>query len=587
MNDERKDDPPLSSSKQVSETEKQAGETPQSQQQTAGSSKMSAAEHEQLGRAVETLTSKLLARLNLAPDVVGALRTVASSFLAATSIKTKHERKAVRSAEEVAQSESAHEAAQESNDGRPQAPAESFAAPAAEVAREPIGVESAIDKLFTGAGTDESDDVDYSRWTSSTTDEQDLPQIAERCRMKAEGTRWAAKRKHLLDSGADFDDEVKPGDNDVIGRAKQIPNCYLWMNRPPGPSEETLDHYETAAECFDTLADAVGMTVRMLAQDDVDRDTFAHGLTLTAESQSALRAAVDRITGPNDHDQQMVYNWLRNTAETQGVFIKRYMRAADPADPDGWEDLRNRVRKFEAELDRSAQREKLRTKRFGTLRYHAGQIESDSEVDHEYDWHKVVETINELVDDGVQPSNVEIRDLLIPIVDDLPDLSEFPDLSDVPQNFQLVLREVDRYLSEDGESQQTRSNHRPPTPEVQHARELLGNKAVVLIGGDCRPQSKQALEEAFGLKELVWVATREHQPLSTFESHVARDDVAVVLLAIRWTSHSHGDVQQFCNQYDKLLVRLPAGYSPNQAAAQIMSQCGDRLAADQRASGAG
>ena len=48
-------------------------------------------------------------------------------------------------------------------------------------------------------------------------------------------------------------------------------------------------------------------------------------------------------------------------------------------------------------------------------------------------------------------------------------------------------------------------------------------------------------------------------------------------LAIRWSSHSFGDVRVFCEQHDKPLVRLPAGYTPKQLAAQILVQCSDRL----------
>jgi hypothetical protein len=52
----------------------------------------------------------------------------------------------------------------------------------------------------------------------------------------------------------------------------------------------------------------------------------------------------------------------------------------------------------------------------------------------------------------------------------------------------------------------------------------------------------------------------------------------VVLLAIRWSSHSFGDVKRFCDQFGKPLVRLPAGYSPNQVAVQILAQCSAQLA---------
>ena len=50
-----------------------------------------------------------------------------------------------------------------------------------------------------------------------------------------------------------------------------------------------------------------------------------------------------------------------------------------------------------------------------------------------------------------------------------------------------------------------------------------------------------------------------------------------MLLAIRWSSHSFGDVRDYCERYGKLLVRLPGGYHPNQVAHQLLTQVGLRL----------
>jgi hypothetical protein len=160
--------------------------------------------------------------------------------------------------------------------------------------------------------------------------------------------------------------------------------------------------------------------------------------------------------------------------------------------------------------------------------------------------------------------------LLLPVLDDM------PELADLPPGFHLVLREIDRYLAS---RPPAAGVVRPPEPtaEVKEAARLLGGKSVVLIGGDRRPDALEALRTSFGLGELLWVETREHQSLEGFEAYVARPDVAVVLLAIRWSSHSFGEVKQFCDRHGKPLVRLPAGYSPNQVALQLLSQCSGRL----------
>jgi hypothetical protein len=65
--------------------------------------------------------------------------------------------------------------------------------------------------------------------------------------------------------------------------------------------------------------------------------------------------------------------------------------------------------------------------------------------------------------------------------------------------------------------------------------------------------------------------------VTVFEPAVARPGVAVVLLAIRWASHSYGDVKDYCDKYGKPMVYLTGGYNPNQVAHQILAQVGDRL----------
>src|SRR5205085_12312941 len=100
---------------------------------------------------------------------------------------------------------------------------------------------------------------------------------------------------------------------------------------------------------------------------------------------------------------------------------------------------------------------------------------------------------------------------------------------------------------------------------------------AVLIGGHVRPDRRAALIHAFDLADLDWITTEDHTSVTVFEAPIARPAVAVVLLAIRWSNHSYGDVQEYCDRYGKLLGRLPGGYHPNQVAHQILSQVGHRL----------
>ncbi len=79
------------------------------------------------------------------------------------------------------------------------------------------------------------------------------------------------------------------------------------------------------------------------------------------------------------------------------------------------------------------------------------------------------------------------------------------------------------------------------------------------------------------LSELKWITSREHESLDVFEPDITHPSTDVVVLMIRWSSHSYGGDRKFCEEHGKLFARLPRGYSPNQLAVQVMGQVGDRL----------
>ncbi len=256
-------------------------------------------------------------------------------------------------------------------------------------------------------------------------------------------------------------------------------------------------------------------------------------------------------------------------AAREQIYIRRFMRLDDPASPSGHPNIQARIEKLDAGFQETLRQGKARKSLLSKARYHARRIAGD--MGDDYDWGKIVASVDALVAGGEPASNVDVREILLPILD------RMPDLEDPPRNLQLVLREIDRYLA----ARRTAAEPAPPeapTAEVVEAARLLGGKSVVLIGGARRPESHDAIRRAFNLKELIWIETREHESIDHFEPSVARPDVALVILAIRWSSHAFGDVKAFCDRYDKPLLRLPRGYSPNQVAHEVVGQCSERLA---------
>ena len=228
-----------------------------------------------------------------------------------------------------------------------------------------------------------------------------------------------------------------------------------------------------------------------------------------------------------------------------------------------------RLHEIDNALQVTVKRQKDRNRLLGKVRHKASVLRS-AEGDTTADWRILIDTVDELVKGGLPPSSRDLREMLQTIIDDMPELGE------LPKNFDLVQREIDRCLA-------TSSFHemlapRELTAEVQQVARLLQGRQMVLIGGDRRPAAYQQLKSAFALDELIWVEVKPHQPLASLETPVGRPEVAVVILAIRWCSHSHKEVEKTCDQFGKPFVLLPGGYGVNQVAARILFQCGERLA---------
>ena len=344
----------------------------------------------------------------------------------------------------------------------------------------------------------------------------DLPLMEDRLRLKAEGARWAATRRRRMAQGADFRIEIEPLDREIIEKAKKLPDCFLWMCHPSGPAPADLSLLDDLAGCFEATADAVGLVRGVLNDAGPDRAAIERSLELLAEAQSALRAAVGRVDAKQDKDQLRAYLWLRATCWNLQCFVARYMKIEDVADPASWADIDRRIEELDSQLQQSRRRAKAYQSSLKRIRYHLKLIAEGGGGEGRHDWQVVIDTVGGMVADGVPPSNADIRELLLPVIDGLPD-----DLEHSP-GFSLVLREIDRFLAtRPAEPDGREAAAVEPTAEVKAVADLLRGRTVVLIGGLRRRDAHEALERAFGLKELDWIETREHESVTSFEPHVA------------------------------------------------------------------
>jgi hypothetical protein len=393
---------------------------------------------------------------------------------------------------------------------------------------------------------------------------QELAEIEARCRRKSVAARWAAERVRQLRENCSFEANAPPLDDEMVKWANAVTDSFFWLSASStaAPADPVLlDH---VSGCFEALAESIALVCGAVEKQPGNPRVLERLLPLVSEAQSSVRVALLRVGAPADSDQLEVFAWLKETTARHRVYVERFMRADDLADPADWANLLGRIESVDSLGAASRHRGP------GIERLRAETARARDEHGAELDWSAIIATVDGLVADGVPPSNKEIRELLLPVIDDIPEKDE------LPGGFQAVLREIDRFLA-------TRPNAADvpvsvqPSADVKEVARLLAGRSIVLIGGNRRREAQESLKRVLGLKDLVWIETREHQSINGFEPVIARPDVALVLLAIRWSSHAFGDVKQFCDRYQKPLVRLPGGYNLNQVAAQILLQCSDQL----------
>lgn len=402
--------------------------------------------------------------------------------------------------------------------------------------------------------------------------------VAERCRLKQRACDLAVELDESFEVGGRIvpHDEFQP----IIEQAKALPDCFLWMLRPETRGWIDASAWETLGRCFANLAQAMLLADAVIESDESGEAESLQALQLAAEAQRAVRQAVvpcvPRGRNFEDSDQLSAYRWIAEQCDSLRIFVPRYLKIDDLADPEGWRDLGERLAAVERRRSERTDLQRFRGKLYGKIRYEAQRLVNAAPPEAEQRVEKISQTTAELVGLGVPPSDTKLRDLLVPVFDLLVDSPVEGDPA-----FQLVLREIDHYLA--GKETESRENGRedPETQGISESKELgivrewLRGRTLVIVGGEERPEAIARIVDAFALDKLDWIATRPHESTEGFRAPVQRPDVALVVLAIRWSSHSYGGIRDYCEAAGKPLVRLPGGYGVNRLAAEIIAQASD------------
>jgi len=409
----------------------------------------------------------------------------------------------------------------------------------------------------------------------------DLTLIARRAAIKAGAARWAIRRARLVAEKADFQSVIRPEERVQAEAVHSVPDCNAWMLDPyrAPRSEGDVRTLEIAAHAYDNLAFVARHAHECYSGPDVNSKTggLKPFLELAAEAQSALRCLLIAILGKqNDVDQDQFFQWLKGMTKAHQIFIQRYMRVDDPADPLNHESIAQRLSALPRRMTEAPPADPVRERRklVSRIHHHLNLLEScaHDQDDVARNWQRIIETLDLWVSEGFPPSDRLLRETLSGHLDAIPDAV----IVSEGGGAERVLGAIDQALTEAEQASPTRPSRQSMAPEVAPVRAALAGSRVALVGGAKRPQSHAALLEALGPAELDWITAHEAASVDRIDSRL--QGVRLVLLAIRWCSHRMTEeIPRRCRERNIPCVRLSAGYSPNIVAHAIMSQASGAL----------
>lgn len=208
-------------------------------------------------------------------------------------------------------------------------------------------------------------------------------------------------------------------------------------------------------------------------------------------------------------------------------------------------------------------------KTLNKLRYHLDRLVRGEAREPEEEWAKLAGLVRDAL---AAPASAESVDLRRRLVEFAPRIDE----RRLPDDAFGLNRELERVAHSGAHRPPPARGPRTPTEEVA---ELVRGRKLLVVGGDPRPEHAERLRAGFELAEVLWPQTSKVNPsVSGLEPYVARAEVALVLLLIRFIRHGvNWDLPAVCEKHQKPLVRVPGGYNIEVVAPLILEQAGKRL----------
>lgn len=290
---------------------------------------------------------------------------------------------------------------------------------------------------------------------SSKMSELDVEQLEKRLLLKIEASRWALERDKLIKAKADFQLHIEPRDHALLAKAREMTNCYLWMNNPETAPivatqnyELLSDAYAAAAQCVTFLRRVTALVDKMPEHEILVR-ILRDGLYTTATAQSVLRRITSEISGRDDQDQIRLHRWLTQLTKKYRIFVNRHMKKDSLASINRVYDIPDVIKRLSEQLEKVLQKQKTLSEGFRRIKFHSAKVQEQPGA--KYDWERIFDTVEELMTLGVRATDPRFAELL---AGDLPILTSPPPVKDYP-HLNYLLLELN-YWKEDTEAAQVR-----------------------------------------------------------------------------------------------------------------------------------
>lgn len=219
------------------------------------------------------------------------------------------------------------------------------------------------------------------------------------------------------------------------------------------------------------------------------------------------------------------------------------------------EEVMEAARSLPARLAEIAKRTESSAKKddaMGALEGLVESLEADGPVEE-----TLVPAVLRCLDAGIPPSNKKLVMICLPYRSALKEVDD----RRVAKLVEYLSKEEALMVRKYGAPPEAESYEEPEDALLQTVREYLSGKTVLFVGGRRIPEKKREVEQALGLKELLWPDADPDTLIHDFTASALKADVVCYL--IRWSRHSYKQVLDFARSQGKETVVLKAGLGIN------------------------